>query len=177
MTRIFATLSALFLALPVWAAGLSDRYEAIGTMTATLDGAATDMVITYDREKDRAFAEQKMIMGSFLTINTVGQVVGDDGEPGRPILQITLQRQAGKMALLSAEIFDEQGYDAPMVMGPDGGEGTLTAFEMGDDNTVTATIEGTFLRLTGYMDEPRVADDAQPVPARVDWPVTLPPME
>jgi len=177
MTRLFALLAAAGLAMPLSAAELNDRYGAMGTMTVSLGGETLEMVIPHDREKDRGYAEQKMIMGSFLTINTVGRVVDDTGAPGRPMVQVTLQKRSGEMALISAEVFDEQGFDAPLAMGADGGQGALTAFEMGDDNTVTATVEGNFLRLTGYTSEPRVADGATPVPSTINWTVTLPPLE
>lgn len=177
MTRFLVSALAIALAAPLSAADLNDRYEAMGTMTATLGDETMELVIPYDREKQRGYAEQKMIMGSFLTINTVGRTVDKTGKPGNPMLQVTLQKQSGKMALLSAEVFDDQGYDAPLVMGADGGQAALTAFEMGDDNTVTATVEGSFLRLTGYTSEPRVADGATPVPATISWTVTLPPLD
>lgn len=172
-----ASLLALASALPLSAGELSDRYEAMGTMTAQIGGDTLDLVIPYDREKDRAYAEQKMIMGSFLTVNTLGRTVDDSGKPASPMLQVTLQKQMGRMALLSAELFDEQGYDAPMAMGADGGQGSLTAYELTDDNRLTATVEGDFLRLTGYTSEPRVADGAEPVPVTIRWTVQLQPLE
>ena len=177
MTRFLSIVAALFMAVPVLAADLDERYESMGTLTVTLDGTATQMVIPYDREKDRPYAEQKMIMGSFLTINTVGRKIDETGKPGRPMVQITLQKRNGDMALLSAEIFDDKGYDAPMVMGADGGDGKLVAFEMTPDNVVTATVEGTFLRLTGYTSEPRVADGAEPIAATIEWTADIGPLE
>ncbi|MBW4981493.1 hypothetical protein KZZ07_02965 [Mameliella sp. CS4] len=177
MTRFLSFIAAMLMAVPGLAAELDDRYESMGTMTVTLDGTATRMVIPYDREKDRPYAEQKMIMGSFLTINTVGRVVDETGKPGRPMVQVTLQKRNGDMALISAEIFDDKGYDAPMVMGADGGDGKLVAFEMTPDNVVTATVEGTFLRLTGYTSEPRVADGAEPVAATIEWTAEIAPLE
>jgi len=174
-TRLAPAL-VLALALPAGAGELSDRYEAIGTMTVTLGDETLDLVIPYDRQKDSAYAEQKMIMGSFLTLNAVGQSVGPDGAPGRPMVQVTLQKQGGSMALLSAELFDDQGYDAPMVMGPDGGAGELVAFSFENDN-LDARVEGAFLRLTGYMSEPKPAEGATPVEATISWSVDIPPME
>ncbi len=177
MTRIFIAFVMMVLAVPVWAAELNDDFEAIGTMTVALDGETMELVIPYDVEGQEAYAEQKMIMGSSLSINAVGQAVGEDGTPGRPMVQVTLLEQGGEMRLLSAEIYDEQGYDAPLAMGADGGEGTLTGYEMTDDNAVTVTVEGTFLRLTGYMDEPRVADGAEPVAAVIRYEAQLAPLE
>ncbi|WP_428512190.1 hypothetical protein [Roseovarius sp.] len=177
MTRFFTAMAAMLLAVPAWAAELSDGFEAIGTMTVTLNGETMELVIPYDVEGEEAYAEQKMIMGSSLSINAVGQTVGEDGTPGRPMVQVTLLEQGGEMRLLSAEIYDDQGYDSPLAMGADGGEGTLTAFDLTENNTLSATVEGTFLRLTGYMDEPRVADGAEPVAATIRYKTQLAPLE
>lgn len=177
MTRFFAGLAVMVLAVPVWAAELGDSYEPMGTMTVTLDGEAMELVILYDVEEDRADATQKLIMGSALSINAVGQTVDEAGEPGRPIVQVTLLEQDGQMTMLSTEVFDDQGYDAPLAMGADGGDGTLTAYELTQDNTVTATVEGIFLRLTGYTDEPRVADGAEPIAATINLTADLAPPE
>ncbi|MGK7754138.1 MULTISPECIES: hypothetical protein [unclassified Roseovarius] len=146
-------------------------------MTVTLDGETMEVVIPYDVERERAYAKQRMIVGASLSINAVGRMVDEDGTPGRPMVQVTLLEQGGEMRLLSAEIFDDQGYDAPLAMGADGGDGTLTAHEMTGDNVVTATVEGSFLRLTGYTDEPRVADGAAPVAATIRYEVALAPLE
>lgn len=161
---------------PLHAADLADRYDAMGSMSVDLDGRMIEMVIPYDRDRDRAYAEQKMIMGSFLTINTVGRVVDDAGNPGSPMVQVTLQQQGGKMGLISAEMFDDQGFDAPLVMGADGGEGTLASYSF-EDNRLEAEVRGSFLRLTGYMSEPKVAEDAAPMPVTIRWSVDIPPLE
>ncbi len=176
MLKHFALGLFCALATPTLAAELSDRYDAIGTMTVTLGDETLELTIPYDREQDSAYAEQKMIMGQFLTLNTVGQTVTADGQPGQPMVQVTLQKQGGGMALLSAEVFDEQGYDAPMAMGADGGTGALTEFSF-ENNRLEARVEGSFLRLTGYMSEPRVADGAEPVAATISWSVDMPPLE
>ena len=177
MTRFFTILAATVLAVPVWAAELNDEYESMGTMTVTLDGETMELVIPYEIEGEKAYAKQKMIMGSSLSINAVGQTVDADGTPGRPMVQVTLLEQSGEMRLLSAEIYDDQGYDAPLAMGADGGEGTLTDFELTEDNALTATVEGNFLRLTNYMDDPRVADGAEPVAATIRYEAELAPLE
>ncbi|QFT92000.1 hypothetical protein FIU86_04035 [Roseovarius sp. THAF9] len=177
MTRFFTAIAAMLLAVPAWAAELSEAYEAIGTMTVTLDGEVTELVIAYDIEGEEAYAEQKMIMGSSLSVNAMGQTVGEDGTPGRPMVQVTLLEEFGEMRFLSAEMYDDQGYDAPLAMGADGGDGTLTGYEMTDDNVVTVTVEGNFLRLTNYMDEPRVADGAEPVAVTISYEAELEPLE
>ncbi|KRS11476.1 hypothetical protein XM53_16135 [Roseovarius atlanticus] len=177
MTRFFTAIAAIVLAAPAWAAELNDDFEAIGTMSVTLDGETMELVIPYDVDGEEAYAQQKMIMGSTLSINAVGQTVGKDGTPGRPMVQVTLLEQGGEMRFLSAEVFDEQGFDAPLAMGADGGDGTLSAYEMSDDNVVTATVEGTFLRLTGYTGDPRVADGAAPVAATIRLEAELAPLE
>jgi len=118
-----------------------------------------------------------MIVGSPLTINTVGQVVDDSGEPGRPIIQVTLQQQGNAMGLLSAEMFDDQGFDAPLVMGADGGGGDLSEYSLEGDQ-MQATVSGTVQRLTGYSTgEPRLVDGAEHIPATISWSVTLPPLD
>ena len=176
MTRFFPALAALALATPLAAADLADRYTAMGTMTAQIGGETLDLVIPYDTEKERGSAEQKMIMGQFLTINVLGMAVDENGEPGRPMLQVTLQKRMGDMGLLSAELFDDQGYDAPLAMGADGGTGELSEFTMEGD-TASGVVTGEFLRLTGYTSEPKVAEGAAPVPVRIEWRVDLPPLE
>jgi len=176
MLKPFAFGLVLALAPPALAAELSDRFEAIGTMTVVLGDKTLDLVIPYDGETNSAFAEQSIIMGQFLTLNSVGMLVDETGEPGQPMVQVTLQKQGGGMNLISAEVFDEQGYDAPMVMGADGGAGTLTDFSFENDR-LEARVEGNFLRLTGYMSEPRVADGAAPVASTITWSVDIPPMD
>ncbi|MCZ0812408.1 MAG: hypothetical protein ACQEVT_11265 [Pseudomonadota bacterium] len=176
MTRSLSAIPALCMAAPAFAADPANRYTAMGTMTVQLGDKAFDMVIPFDTEKQRGYAEQTMIMGTFLTINAVGQVPEPDGMPGSPMLQITLQRRTGDMAFLSAEVFDDQGFDAPMVMGADGGDRTLAAFSM-EGNIASGVIAGEFLRLTGYSSDPKVAEGATPVTARIEWKVELPPLE
>lgn len=179
LQRIHAGAAAVVLvsAGALSAAELSPRYEAIGEMTVELGGEVMDLVIAYDKQKDSAYAEQKMIMGSFLTINSVGQTVAETGKPGRPMVQVTLQRQSGSLKLLSAELFDEQGYDAPMVMGADGGKGAVTGVSLEDDH-LEAVVEGSFLRLTGYMKgTPAPAEGAEPRPVKIRWSVDLPPLK
>lgn len=122
----------------------------MGTMTAQIGGDTLDLVIPYDTEKERGSAGQKMIMGQFLTINVLG--------------------------LLSAELFDDQGYDAPLAMGADGGTGELSEFTMEGD-TASGVVTGEVLRLTGYTSGPKVAVGAAPVPVRIEWRVDLPPLE
>ncbi|MGR3323225.1 MAG: hypothetical protein ACU0DK_14990 [Pseudooceanicola sp.] len=177
MNRLVSLLTAALLATPIYAADLDDRYEQMGTLSITLDGATQNLVIPYDTERDRASAEQKLIMGSYLTINVLGRSVGEDGKPGSPMVQVTLQRRSGDMKLLTVEMFDEEGFEAPLSMGVDGGEGALTAFEMTEDNQLTATIEGDMLRLADYMGDPKVAEGATPQPATISFSVTLPPLE
>jgi hypothetical protein len=73
-------------------------------------------------------------------------------------------------------MFDDQGFDAPLVMGADGGEGTLISYSF-EDNRLEAEVRGTFLRLTGYMSEPKVAEDAAPMPVTIRWSVDIPALE
>lgn len=176
MKSLFAACLAVALATPLCAADLMERYEAMGEMSASIGETQYEMVITYDREKQRGYADRKMIMGSFLTINSMGRVVDENGKPGAPLLQVTLQEQSGKMKLLSAELFDEQGFDAPLSMGADGGKGTVSSYTLEGD-VMTATVEGTFLRLSNYTKMPEVAEGAEPLPTTISWTVTLPPME
>lgn len=156
---------------------LAPRYEAMGEMHVEMGGEVLDLVIPYDREKDRPYAEQKKIMGSFLTINSVGRGVREDGTPGNPMVQVTLQEQSGALRLLSAELFDEQGFDAPMAMGADGGEGRLEEATL-EGGRLEAVVVGEFLRLTGYAKgTPAPAEGAQPQPVTIRWSVALPPLE
>ncbi|WP_135501278.1 hypothetical protein [Roseovarius aestuariivivens] len=177
MIRFAPTFCAALIAAPLWAAELNDRYEQIGTLQFTRGGETLDLVIPYDTERDRAYAEQKVFMGSYLTINVLGRSVDETGKPGSPMVQVTLQKRSGEMAFLTAELFDEQGYSAPLSMGPDGGKGTLTSFEMTDDNAVSATIEGEMLRLQDYTGEPKVAEGATPEPVTISFSAQLAPLE
>ena len=156
---------------------LAPRYEAMGEMTLAMDGQEQALVIPFDKEKGRAYAEQKMLMASFLTVNMVGRGVGEDGKPGRPMLQVTLQKRGGSFSFISAELFDGRGFDEPMVMGEDGAPGTLVAVRFEGDR-IEAEIEGSFLRLTGYSKgEPVAAEGAEPVAARIRAWADLPPLK
>ncbi|MDQ2091589.1 hypothetical protein [Marimonas arenosa] len=175
--EVSALAAAVLSAGALAAAELAPRYEAMGEMTVEMGGDILELVIPYDKEKGSAYAEQKMIMGSFLTINSVGRVVGADGAPGRPMVQVTLQRQSGSFKLLSAELFDQQGFDAPMAMGADGGKGAIAEISY-DNDRLEAVVEGTFLRLTGYSKgTPAPAEGAEPQPVVIRWQVDLPPLK
>ena len=169
---------AIPLATPASAepAMLSDRYEAMGTIDAQLGEATYRLIVPYDIVRNRPHAEQRMIFGSILTISILGHVFGQDGTPDRPMLQITLQNRQGEMALISAEILDGAGYDAPLVMGSDGGQGDLVSFTL-EDNVLSGTIEGNFLRVSGHAPDRSVAEGAEPLPATLELAVTLPPLE
>ncbi|MDQ2093675.1 hypothetical protein [Rhodalgimonas zhirmunskyi] len=155
---------------------LAPRYEQIGRVTVTLDGAPMELVVTRDTETGRAGAEQKKVMGSFLTVNVLGQTIGDEGAPGNPMVQATFQKQMGPMTLLSAEIFDS-GFDTPMVMSPDGGEvGKVTLSFEGDH--LSARIEGRMQRLEGYAKgQPKAKDGAAPVPVVIEIEADVPAMK
>lgn len=174
--RLMPSLAAFALAFPLHAAQIDDRYEIMGTMTVEMEAETLDLVIPFDLEDDQPNAEQTMIMEQFHTINALGRRIDDSGMPGLPMVQVTLQKRMGEMELLSAEMFDDQGYDAPMVMGADGGDGAITEISLEDDR-LEATVEGAFLRLTGYTSKPVIAEGAVPVPATITWQVDLPPME
>ena len=156
------------------AADLAPRYGAMGEMTVELGGETLQLVIPHDKEKDRFYAGQKLVMGTVLTLNIVGRAIGEDGMPGSPMVQVTLQRRAGELHLLSAEMFDEQGFDAPRVMGDDGGDGGLASASFDNDH-LEAVVEGHFLRLTGYSKgTPAPAEGAEPEPVTIRWSVDLP---
>lgn len=176
MRFVFGFLLAL-LAGAATANELNNDYSEMGRMSVQVGDRELELVIPLHEESGDAFAEQKLIMGSFLTINTAAQEVDDDGEPSGILVQVTLQKQGSSLTLLSAELFDDRGFDEPMAMGADGGAGTLTSHSF-DNDVLTAVIEGTFVRLTGYMSGEPVADsDEQPLPAVIQWEVTLPPLE
>lgn len=145
-------------------------------MQVTLDGETTELIIPRDLESDRPYAEQKLIMDSYLTINSVGRKLAETGMLVRPMVQVTLQRQDGEMRLLSAELFDDQGFDAPLAMGMDGGEGELVSFSL-EEGHLEARVEGEFLRLESYMKEPKVAEWAKPVPVTIDWTAEIAPLD
>lgn len=84
-------LTAVLLAAPINATELDNRYEQTGTFSITVDGETQNLVIPYDTERDRAYAEQKFIMGSYLTIDVLGCSAGEDGKPGAPRVQETFQ--------------------------------------------------------------------------------------
>lgn len=80
----------------------------------------------------------------------------------------------GKLGLISAEPYDEQGYDAPLAMDAEGGKGTLSEYSLQDDR-LKITVQGTFLRLRDYMNKPKLAEEATPVPVTISRQVDLPP--
>lgn len=176
MTRLFALLAAMILATASGAADLDDRYAVIGTMTAEVGDTTLELVIVRDTEKGNASAQQRKIMGKYLSLNFYAATVGDNGRPGSPAVQVTLMDQTGRMTLLSAELFDEQGYEAPMAMGADGGTAKLTSYSF-EDGRLEGRVEGEFLRLQDYMSEPKPADGAQPVPVRLTFGLDMPPLE
>ena len=176
MRHLATILVTALCAAPLWASDLQQRFEAMGTLEATVGDSEHEMVIAYDREKDRPYAEQKVLMGRYLTINLVGQTVDEKGRPGSPMIQVTLQEQTGEMGLISVEMFDEQGFDAPLSMGPDGGPGELTEYSLEGD-ALDGAVTGEFRRLTDYMGDPKIAEGSAPVPATIRFRVTLPPLE
>ena len=155
---------------------LTERYETMGTIEARVGDTTYSMIVPYDVARNRPHAEQKAIMGTFLTINFLGHVVAPDGTPDRPILQVTLQKREGDMSLVSAELLDDLGYGAPLVMGGDGGRGALVSFEL-EDSVVSGKIEGMFLRLDGYAPNRSIAAGTTPIPATIELDVTLPPLQ
>ncbi len=174
--RVFTGLAGLSLVVSgaVAANDLAPRYSIMGEMTVELGGQTLQLVIPYDNETSTAYGEQKMIMGSFLTLNTVGVGVGENGAPGQPRVQVTLQRNGGAFSLLSAELFDDQGFDAPMIMGPDGGDGALREISF-ENNRLDAVVEGEFQRLTGYSKgSPTPVEGVAPAPVTIRWGVDLP---
>ena len=91
---------AVLIAGATSAAELNSRYTEMGRMTAEIGDQTLELTIPFDTEKDRGYAEQKMIMGSFLTINTAARLVDEAGDPTGPTLQVTLQKQSGDLKLL-----------------------------------------------------------------------------
>lgn len=176
-SRMISAFAAVLIAGSAMATDLTAPFEKIGEMQVDLGGDTMMLVVARNTEKGSAYAEQKMIMGSFLTVNVVGRAVTDEGKPGRPMLQMTFQKQGGALNLLSAEVFDDQGFDAPMVMDPDFGEKGPVTVSFENDH-LEATVEGAFLRLTGYAKgQPVPAEGAKPVPAAIKVSVDVPPME
>ncbi|MEZ5714033.1 MAG: hypothetical protein R3D85_01985 [Paracoccaceae bacterium] len=178
MRRIWAALAvAVAVAGQVGAGELAPRWQAIGQIEVEIGGETRVLVISHDRENDSSEAEQRMIMGSFLTINAVGRTVSAEGKPGSPMVQVTVQGKNGAFDLLSVEMFDEQGFDAPMVIGPDGGQGALTALSFENDH-LDAAITGAFQRLTGYSKgDPAPAEGVAPVPVTIRLSVDVPPLK
>ena len=175
--RLFFGLLFALAASSAAAEGLSSKYSEMGLMTVSFEDQELKLTIPYDREEGFGFAEQKMIAGSFLTINTAAQQVNTEGEPSGTLVQVTLQGQGGRLELLSAELFDERGFDAPMAMGVDGGDGDLVSHTLEGD-TLIAEVQGTFVRLTGYRTgEPKVDSGEAPLRAVINWEVDLPPIE
>ena len=176
-TALAALVLAVAVAGRVAAGELAPRWEAIGRMQLEMGGTVTELVVAHDREKNRSKAEQKLLMGSYLTVNVVGQTVNDAGKPASPMVQVTVQQRNGTFELVSVELFDEQGFDAPMVIGPDGGQGDLTAIAYRADR-IEATIAGSFQRLTGYSKgTPAPAEGTAPVPVAIQLDVSLPPLK
>lgn len=177
MIRFLAAATLSCLAALVSAADLDADYAQAGRVTAEVGGVTHDLLIVKAPGEEAPSALRQMI-GTQLSVNFVGYTVQEDGTPGGPMVQVTLAGEPGSMRLVSAEMFDDQGYDGPLVMDPDdlGGQGAVTEHAL-DGDVTAGRIEGEFLRLTGYTSEPRVADGAEPLPVTITWEVTLPPLE
>ena len=172
MLRVLAPLAALTLALPAMGQELLPRYKVMGTVAVTVDGTEHSLVIPYDTETDNAYAAERNIMGR-RSINLLARTVGDDGIPGSPMLQLTFWVKDGAGDILSAEFFD-QGMDAPLAAGADGGAVAFGEFSITDDNEISATFAGEFVRMADYMSEPVVAEGTSPVPVSGTVTVTVP---
>lgn len=166
----------LLTAIPLTASDLAAPFEAIGEIKGEIGDTAHQLVILHDHDSQTSYADRRTVMGSYLSINMVALRIENGAPAASPVVQITLMGQDGGMDLLSAEVFDEAGYDAPLVMGPDGGAGRLSAYTL-DGDALSGTIEGSFLRLSGYTSDPHVADGAEPVPAMLHFSATLPPLD
>ena len=153
---------AFLLANLAQAQDLAPRWESIGEMTVTLDGTEYEMVIPYDTQKDRAHASERVMIGN-RTFNVLGSVVAPEGKPGKPQLQLTFFVNKGVPNLLSMEIYDDQGFRKPLMIGPDAGKGGFTSFEITAENEITASFAGEMLRMDNSDPaNPHLAEGAAP---------------
>lgn len=159
------------LAFPAAAQDLAPGLEQIGVIEATVGGEAFTAPIVFDTERDRAYAQTREIMGR-ISVNAVGQVLDADGTPGTPMFQVTFWDRDGTLDLLSAEVFD-QGFDKPLVLEPEMGEGGVTASSV-DGRSYTLTVEAEMQRLEGYSKGENKAVDTPLVPVVMDVSFTVP---
>lgn len=161
--RAFLTcLLLIALPLPAAAQELAARYMAMGNMAVSVEGQEHRLVIPFDKEKNRAYALEKDVLGH-RSVNLLARTVGTDGAPARPMMQLTFWVEEGTGELLSAEFFDDQGMSAPLVANSDFGSAAFTEFTMTEENKVTAAFSGRFLRMENYTSQPQVAQGVEPV--------------
>lgn len=164
--RIMLAAAMMALVLPAGAQTLSDRYEARGTVAAEIGGETLELVVPFDLENKNAFALVTAIMGTSTSVNVVGMSVGETGKPAPPMVQATFLTSGTGTSVVSVELFDEGGMDAPAIMSDEFGSVTLDRFSF-DGKTLEAEVSGQMQRVAGYAQGNPAADGAPPVPARI----------
>lgn len=154
---------------------LAPRWTEMGRVEAVVDGTPATFVIPYDTEKERARAKERMIMGE-RSINLLASTVDEEGAPGSPQLQLTFFYKNGAANLLSMEIFDDGGFNEPLVADPDHGQREITEISEPAAGQFDGVFEAELIRLTGYAKgEPEIVDGQAPVSVSGRFTVTIPP--
>ena len=175
MRLIIPIVFAVLIAVPALAQGLDPRYQSIGEIRVTIGGNPYDMVVPFDTEQRKSFASEREIIGR-RTFNIFGSVVGEDGRPANPSLQITFFVKDGKPDLVAMEVFDEEGWRKPLSINAEIGSGDFTDFRITADNRITASFAGEMLRLDNSdTRKPTVAQGAKPVSIEGAFSVAVPP--
>lgn len=174
MRLFFPLLLILFVVSPLAAQKLDQRYRSVGEINVTVGGNGYEMIVPFDTEKNKSYASEREILGR-RTFNVFGSVVGEDGRPGNPSLQITFFVKNGTPDLVSIEVFDEQGWRRPLSISADTGTGDFTSFQISADNRITARFAGEMLRLDNTdARKPKIDRDAAPVAIEGAFSVAVP---
>lgn len=149
-------------ASPVVAQDLSADFEELGRVNLTLDGVAYEMYAIRDVESGDVTAEEN-IYGGIRTINIFAGALDATGVPNSPGVSFAFTMSGDTANLISLDVYDDQGWQMPLSIGPDGGSGGFDSFSMAD-RQVTATFSGDMARIDMTDGEnPKIAEGTGPV--------------
>ncbi len=147
---------------PAFAQELSADFEELGRVNLTLDGVAYEMVSVRDVASGRTMSEEN-IYGGIRTINIFAGVLDATGVPNSPGVSFAFTMSGDTANLISLDVYDDQGWQMPLSIGPDGGSGGFDSFSMAD-RQVTATFSGDMARIDMTDGEnPKIAAGTGPV--------------
>lgn len=156
--RDFFFLGACAFATTLFAADLSDRYEATGMVTATIDSGALELVSWLDKERRRT-SNKADDLGSRVMYTILAGSIGDAGKPANPMIQIAFMMRDGHVEPVDLWLIDGD-FMRPLAAGENGGPMSLSGVQV-VDGTLSGSFEGELIRYnqsTGQLDtsEPQV---------------------